>query len=196
MLTGSAAINGTGNSLANTWSATRARTRSTAATATTSSPAALGKDKLLGKGGKDIFVFADALTEANADKIKGFKHKKDKIFLDQDIFAAVGPKVSKKEYFEGKKAHDKNDHIIKKGNKLYYDDDGKGGDSRCCSPRSTRRRSRPQRLQSAIRHLNRRRRRAGRAAGRRLTFQAAADIRDRPGGAGLARGPNPSVTVP
>ncbi len=55
-------------------------------------------------------------------------HKEDKIFLDVDFFSAVGPKVSKKEYFEGKKAHDKNDHIIKKGNKLFYDDDGKGGD--------------------------------------------------------------------
>ena len=68
------------------------------------------------------------LASANADKIKGFKHKKDKIFLDKDVFSAVGKSVKGNEYFEGKKAHDKNDHIIKKGNKLFYDDDGKGGD--------------------------------------------------------------------
>ncbi|MCB1486501.1 MAG: hemolysin, partial [Bauldia sp.] len=86
-----------------------------------------GKDMLLGRGGKDVFVFDEALGAANADKIKGFKHKKDSIFLDKDVFAAVGTKVSKKEYFEGKKAHDGNDHIIRKGNKLFYDEDGKGG---------------------------------------------------------------------
>ncbi|MCB1486214.1 MAG: hypothetical protein KDJ88_02025 [Bauldia sp.] len=87
-----------------------------------------GQDDLFGRGGKDVFVFADTLGAANADNIMDFKHKKDSIFLDKDIFPAVGVKVGKKEYFEGKKAHDGNDHIIRKGNKLFYDDDGKGGD--------------------------------------------------------------------
>ena len=128
VLTGSAAINGTGNELANTLVGNAGKNTLDGGDGDDIISGGLGKDKLLGKAGKDVFVFADALSKANADKIKGFKHKQDKIFLDQDIFSAVGPKLGKKEYFEGKKAHDKNDHIIKNGNKLFYDDDGKGGD--------------------------------------------------------------------
>ena len=128
VLTGSAAINGTGNSLANTLVGNAGNNTLDGGDGDDILSGGLGKDKLVGKGGHDIFVFADALSAANADKIKGFKHKQDKIFLDRDFFSAVGPKLGKKEYFEGQKAHDKNDHIIKNGNKLFYDDDGKGGD--------------------------------------------------------------------
>ncbi|MEQ9692360.1 MAG: hypothetical protein RLO48_21815 [Bauldia litoralis] len=39
----------------------------------------------------------------------------------------MGTKVGKKEFVEGKKAGDKNDHIIRDGKKVFYDADGKGG---------------------------------------------------------------------
>ena len=105
----------------------RPRTRSTAATATTLFRAASARTSCSARRARTSSS-SPSIAAANADKIKDFEHGQDKIFLDQDIFAAVGPKVGKKEYFEGKKAHDKNDHIIKNGNKLFYDDDGKGGD--------------------------------------------------------------------
>ncbi|MEQ8700304.1 MAG: calcium-binding protein [Bauldia litoralis] len=127
VLTGSAKINGTGNNLANTLVGNAGKNTLNGGGAADTISGGLGKDKLLGKGGKDMFVFADALGPANADKLKDFKHKKDKILLDQDIFAAVGTKVGKKEFVEGKKAGDKNDHIIRDGKKLFYDADGKGG---------------------------------------------------------------------
>ena len=127
VLTGSADINGTGNALANTLVGNAGKNKLVGGAGADILSGGPGKDKLLGKAGNDVFVFADELSKANADKVVKFKHGKDTFFLDQDKFAAVGPKVGKKEYFEGKKAHDKNDHIIKNGNKLFYDDDGKGG---------------------------------------------------------------------
>ncbi|MCB1486499.1 MAG: calcium-binding protein [Bauldia sp.] len=127
VLTGSAAINGTGNGLANALVGNAGGNTLDGGVGDDILSGGLGKDVLLGKGGKDVFVFADPVGAANADEIVKFKHKKDSIFLDKDIFAAVGTKVSKKEYFEGSQAQDKNDHIIRKGNKLFYDEDGKGG---------------------------------------------------------------------
>ena len=103
-----------------------------------------------------MFVFADALTKANADKLKDFMHKKDKIFLDPDFFAAVGPKVSKKEFVEGKKAGDKDDHLIQNKNKLYYDD-RRQGRRQAGAVRQGRqgRRHRPQGLhRRRLRHLS------------------------------------------
>ena len=56
----------------------------------------------------------------------------DKIALLPSIFGAIGTSLSKGEFFLGNKAHDKNDHIIynEKNGKLFYDDDGKGGDAK------------------------------------------------------------------
>lgn len=87
----------------------------------------LAKNKMWGNGGKDWFVFDTELGPGNKGIVKDFKPNKDKIFLDEDIFASIGTKLGKKEYVEGKKAQDGNDHIINKNGKLYYDEDGKGG---------------------------------------------------------------------
>ena len=127
VLAGSANINGIGNGVTNTLVGNAGRNTLDGGAGDDVIIGGAGKDKLLGKNGKDIFVFADALTKANADKLKDFKHKKDKIGLDEDIFAAVGRKVSKKEFVAGKKAGDKDDHLIQNKNKIYYDIDGKGG---------------------------------------------------------------------
>ncbi|MCB1494630.1 MAG: calcium-binding protein [Bauldia sp.] len=127
VLTGSADINGTGNGLANTLVGNAGRNTLDGGDGDDILSGGPGKDKLLGRKGKDVFVFADDLSKANADKVVKFKHGKDTFFLAQDKFAAVGAKVGKKEFVEGAKAQDKNDHIIRKGKKIFYDEDGKGG---------------------------------------------------------------------
>ncbi|MCP4385897.1 MAG: calcium-binding protein [Hyphomicrobiales bacterium] len=87
-----------------------------------------GKDVTKGGKGKDTFIFDDETMKA--DTIKDFSHKKDTIFLVQDVFDNLGVGILNKKFFNaGKKAEDKNDHIIynKDNGNLYYDSDGKGG---------------------------------------------------------------------
>jgi Ca2+-binding RTX toxin-like protein len=87
-----------------------------------------GKDKLWGEGGKDKFVFDTALGGRNVDRLMEFKHNMDKFWLDMDIFAAIGPKLSRKEFALGDKAGNGNHHIIVNADgKAFYDEDGKGG---------------------------------------------------------------------
>ena len=51
-----------------------------------------GFNYLTGNGGKDIFSFSVALTGGNYSEIIDFKHKKDKIQVDNDVFKGVGGK--------------------------------------------------------------------------------------------------------
>jgi len=85
------------------------------------------KDKLWGNDGRDTFVF-DILPDSSklADVVKDFT-RKDTIGLAGSVFTALGDEVNKKEFVVGKKAKDKNDHLIYDENKggLYYDDNGK-----------------------------------------------------------------------
>jgi len=90
------------------------------------------KDKLTGGSGKDQFVFDAKLSKSNVDSIADFKHDTDVIALDDAIFAVIGTKLDKSEFYAkagATKAHDGTDHIIynKSTGKLYYDEDGKGG---------------------------------------------------------------------
>jgi len=55
----------------------------------------LGKDKLFGDDGEDDFRFTTALG-GNVDRIGDFSHADDTIGLDDAIFAALGPTVSKR----------------------------------------------------------------------------------------------------
>ncbi len=92
----------------------------------------LGKDTLSGGAGKDKFLFDTGLGSDNADSITDFKHKQDKLALDDAIFAAIGVKLDKAEFYAkagARKAHDASDRIVYDSStgKLYYDDDGKGG---------------------------------------------------------------------
>ncbi len=92
----------------------------------------LGNDELNGGKGKDAFVFDTALNaQTNVDRIKGFSVKDDTMWLDQSIFTALGKTgtLSSKSFVIGKKAKDKNDHILydKKSGAVLYDEDGKGG---------------------------------------------------------------------
>ena len=127
ILTGTFDISATGNGLANTLVGNAGANKLNGGDGGDTLSGGLGTDKLLGKGGKDIFVFADAIGGGNVDTIKGYKHKQDRIFLDQDIFAAVGPKLDKSEFFVGKRAHDGDDHVVRSGSNIFYDVDGKGG---------------------------------------------------------------------
>ena len=88
-----------------------------------------GSDTLFGLGGKDVFMFGDALNKRNIDTIKDFKHNTDKIQLDSEIFRGLKEgKLSRSEFYLGSKAHDKNDHVLydKNSGKLYFDADGSG----------------------------------------------------------------------
>ena len=88
-----------------------------------------GKDMLWGKKGHDKFVFDSALGNGNIDRIQDMQHNVDKIWLDKDIFSAIGNKLGPGEFHQGSHAHDGNDHIIytKSTGKLFYDPDGQGG---------------------------------------------------------------------
>ncbi|EIM28662.1 Ca2+-binding protein, RTX toxin [Microvirga lotononidis] len=95
-----------------------------------------GNDKLYGGSGKDAFVFDTRLHKTkNVDKIYDFKSSDDSIWLDNAIFTKLGKGTPTKPvkfksgmFYEGKKAHDKDDRIIydKKTGDLYYDADGTG----------------------------------------------------------------------
>jgi Ca2+-binding RTX toxin-like protein len=89
----------------------------------------LGKDTITGGGGRDTFVFDTKLGAPDRDTIADFKHNKDIIALDEDIFSSIGGTLDKAEFYAAAgatKAHDKSDRIIydAKSGKLYYDDDG------------------------------------------------------------------------
>ena len=89
-----------------------------------------GNDILKGGKGADQFVFAEVdKGMLGVDKIVDFKPGKDSIVFD--LIDAIGPKLNKGEFHIGRKAKDSDDHVIydpKKG-MLYFDGDGKGGDT-------------------------------------------------------------------
>lgn len=88
-----------------------------------------GKDSLTGGDKADTFVFDAKLGKSNVDTITDFEHGTDIIALDDAIFAAIGTKLEKSEFYAKAgvtKAHDASDRIIynTESGKLFYDDDG------------------------------------------------------------------------
>ncbi len=86
-----------------------------------------GNDVLTGGAGADKFVFNKALNaKTNVDIITDFQHGVDDVVLKKSIFSAIGPTLSKSEFYTGPKAHDANDRIIyqKKSGDLFYDSNG------------------------------------------------------------------------
>ena len=120
VLFGTAAVNGTGNALAN------------AITGNAGSnllSGGAGHDFLVGGAGADSFVFDVKPGKASADTIGDFEAGIDRILLDADIFRKVGGDgVLKAKFFALGHAGDGNDHVIYKeqSGKLYYDSDGDG----------------------------------------------------------------------
>jgi Ca2+-binding RTX toxin-like protein len=119
-LTGSAAVNGTGNSLANTI---------TGNNAVNVLNGGLGNDTLFGGGNNDTFLFNTTLT-SNIDTVADFSASHDTIELDRSIFTAITTlgTLSAAAFFTGAAAHDADDRIIyNAGNgNLFYDRDGTG----------------------------------------------------------------------
>ncbi len=148
LLSGSAAINGTGNAGNNAVSGNGgANVLSGLAGLDTLLGGAgddrlfggLGNDTLTGGAGRDRFVFDTARGSSNVDRITDFVSRTDKILLDDDIFTRLTgssggtPLAASKYKFitsgTGFAAGDADDRIIYNTNtdKLYYDADGKGG---------------------------------------------------------------------
>ena len=139
-LTGTAAINGFGNSGNNIITGNDAANKVSGGA---------GKDTLHGGGGNDIviggagndtldggtgadqFLFNAALSaKTNHDNIVGFSVADDTIALDQTYFAAIASlgTLSSSAFFTGLAAHDSDDRIVydsASGN-IYYDPDGNG----------------------------------------------------------------------
>lgn len=92
-----------------------------------------GKDDLSGGGGKDIFEFTTKLSAKQGPTIDDFAHGKDQLNLDAGLFDEAqedSDGVVAKSFIYGSKAQDDDDRFIfnKDSGKLFYDEDGQGGD--------------------------------------------------------------------
>lgn len=143
-LTGTAAINGTGNGLANTLTGNSAANVLKGMAGTDTLIGNGGADKLYGGVGNDVltggagidkFVFDTTRNAStNVDTIKDFAHGTDRILLDDDFYkvgitgtnAGVALKAGK--FCLGTEAQDQYDRIIydQSTGALYYDPDGTG----------------------------------------------------------------------
>jgi Ca2+-binding RTX toxin-like protein len=138
-LTGTAAIEGTGNNAANTitgnGSANVLSGRGANDTIKGGAGAddlhgGLGNDRLTGGSGLDDFYFDTALSSSNLDKILDFVAAEDAIKLDMSVFSAIAAgKLAAGAFRLGTAAADANDRIIYDSatGKIYYDADGSGG---------------------------------------------------------------------
>ena len=120
-LTGAAAVNGTGNALANSIVGNGGANVI---------DGKLGSDILTGGAGKDSFVFSTALGAGNIDKINAYSVADDTIRLDGAIFStlAIGA-LAVADFRVGASAVDASDLIIydRATGALFYDSDGSGG---------------------------------------------------------------------
>jgi Ca2+-binding RTX toxin-like protein len=118
VLTGTAALNGTGNAGANALTGNGGRNVL---------DGGLGADVLAGGGGGDTFRFSTALGAANVDRIVLFNHTGDTIQLDDAVFAALGTGGLAAGAFNlGAVASQADDRILfdAASKSLYYDADG------------------------------------------------------------------------
>ncbi len=118
---GTAAINLTGNGLANTIYGNAGNNVLDGKG---------GNDSLVGLAGADTFAFTSALGAGNVDQVFGFEHGTDKIALDDAVFAAIGPTgaLNANAFVTGSAAGDADDRIIYNNltGQLLYDADGNG----------------------------------------------------------------------
>jgi len=122
-LTGSAAINGTGNTLANVI---------TGNAGNNTLDGGAGADTLDGGAGSDIFQFSTALGASNIDTINNFSVADDTIHLDRLVMTALGANgtlasAAFRSNTTGA-AQDSDDRIIYNSSNgtVYYDSDGNG----------------------------------------------------------------------
>lgn len=89
-----------------------------------------GSDKLTGGQGSDTFIFSDAFSRTNVDRITDFAHGRDKIAFDTDIFPGITRANLGASFHDiTSSAEQRDDHILynHRTGWLSYDADGAGG---------------------------------------------------------------------
>jgi Ca2+-binding RTX toxin-like protein len=140
LLSGSSAINGTGNELANSLSGNNGANTLTGAAGNDTLSGGAGADMLVGGAGNDrlnggldadTFVFTDALGSTNVDTILDFNVADDTIQLSTAIFTTAGGAgaLAAGAFNTGSAATEADDRIIYNSatGALLYDSDGVGG---------------------------------------------------------------------
>ncbi|WP_287985460.1 calcium-binding protein [Piscinibacter sp.] len=140
VLTGSAAINGSGNSLpnqitgnagANSLAGGGANDRLSGGVGNDTLNGGAGIDTLIGGSGLDQYRFTTALSSAaNVDSITGFVSGSDRFALDDAVFAGIGAPgaLAAGAFRLGTAAADASDRIVYDASSgaLYFDADGNG----------------------------------------------------------------------
>jgi serralysin len=129
-LTGTAAINGTGNASANQLLGNSAANSLVGSAGNDVLDGGLGGDSLTGGTGKDVFVFASALGSSNIDTVIDFKVVDDTCRLENAIFTKLANSgVLNSGYFKiGTAASDGDDYVIYNPvtGALFYDANASG----------------------------------------------------------------------
>ena len=132
-LIGTAAVNATGNSLANALTGNAAANALDGAGADDLLDGGAGADVLTGGAGADRFAFTTALSAANIDRISDFAVAEDRIVLGgaagQPFAALATGALGTGAFRTGTAAADTDDRLIynKANGALLYDSDGAGG---------------------------------------------------------------------
>jgi Ca2+-binding RTX toxin-like protein len=128
-LTGTLAINGTGNALANTLTGNAAANTLSGGGGADLLNGGLGSDVLVGGAGADHFIFNSVLGAANVDTVSDFELGVDDLALSLARFGAIGVSLEAGEFRAGAgatTAFDADDRIIYNTDTgdLYYDANG------------------------------------------------------------------------
>jgi Ca2+-binding RTX toxin-like protein len=130
ILTGSKAINGTGNNSNNVLTGNSANNKLSGGLGNDTLNGGLGNDTLTGGAGLNEFLFNTKLSVNNIDKITDFVATDDTIQLENAIFSKLSKTgILNAAYFKiGETATDSNDYLIynKTSGTLFYDNDGNG----------------------------------------------------------------------
>ena len=137
LLTGSKAVNGTGNKLANEITGNSGKNVLSGAAGDDVLDGLGGADRLIGGKGADHFVFSTAPSGANLDVIADFNSAEgDAISLDRSVFDALDGlrSVGNNGFLAAAGANEaatKAQHLVydTDSGSLYYDADGSGGDA-------------------------------------------------------------------
>ncbi|GEO01727.1 hypothetical protein NSE01_35590 [Novosphingobium sediminis] len=131
-LTGSTAINGTGNGLNNVLTGNSGVNTLSGLGGNDRIDGGLGSDTLTGGTGADTFIFSTALAPANIDSITDFSVVDDTIQLASSVFTGlVAGVLDASAFYIGAAAHASTDRIIYNSatGALFFDSDGDGATS-------------------------------------------------------------------